>query len=287
MTPTLIDDIVNGYAALLAERGVKNSTIKMRRYNLAKVLRELEGLGLETDPSRMGAEEVRAVAYGIGLKESTARQYVSMLTDLCDGYGNDAPRRTRVLWNRTEPAVVWITASDLRTLLRAAEPSERMALVLGAMAGLRCSEIADLRVDDIHRDTITVRGKGHGNGLQVEQPIPPEVRGEIRAYMTWRSSAGIPSTRLIVWPNGYRDTDNLAYSVYYRIRKLGDSVGVRVAPHALRRFYATAMYDRGVDLVTISKLMRHARIETTEKYIRRDRRREYTAIGNLASAFLA
>lgn len=287
MTPTQIDDIVNGYAALLAERGVKDSTIKMRRYNLAKVLRKLEGLGLETDPSRMGAEEVRTVAWRIGLKESTARQYVSMIIDLCGEYGNDAPRRTRVLWNRTEPAVVWITASDLRTLLRAAGPSERMALVLGAMAGLRCSEIADLRVDDIHRDSITVRGKGHGNGLQMEQPIPPEVREEIRAYMTWRSSAGIPSTRLIVWPNGYRDTDNLAYSVYYRIRKLGDSVGVRVAPHALRRFYATAMYDQGVDLVTISKLMRHARIETTEKYIRRDRRREYTAIGNLASAFLA
>lgn len=285
MTPT-ISDIINGYARALEARGCKASTINTRRYQLARVLRRLADAGLCTDPALMGDAEVKAVAYDTAVKESTARMYHGLLLDLCALAGNDAPRRVRILWNRTEPTVCWITAADLRHLMTMATPTERIVLVLGAMAGLRAEEMATLSVDDLHRDAITVRGKGHGNGLEVDQPIPAEVRAEIDTYLRWRASVRPATDRLVVWPRGYtEDSDHARIILYHHLADLGRRAGIKVTPHSLRRLYATTLADAGVDITVISRLMRHASIATTQRYIRRDRRREYEAVGVLASAY--
>ena len=38
-----------------------------------------------------------------------------------------------------------------------------------------------------------------------------------------------------------------------------------LTPHELRHSFGSILYERGVDIVTISKLMGHARIEITVK----------------------
>lgn len=281
----MFEDAINEYAAALEGRGCKPSTINTRRYQLARVLRRLADAGLCTDPAAIGEAEVKAVAYGMGLKESTARQYVQLIIDLCALAGNDAPRRARILWNRAEPAVCWITPADLRHLMAMAAPTERIVLVLGAMAGLRAEEMATVSVDDLKPGAITVRGKGHGHGLEADQPIGADVAREIADYLRWRESRRPDTDRLVVWPGAYaQDSGNARIILYHHLAELGKRAGIKVTPHSLRRLYATTLYNAGVDIATVSRLMRHASVETTSRYIRRDRAREYAALGLLANA---
>ena len=281
----MLEDVINGYAAALEARGCKANTINTRRYQLARVLRRLADAGLCTDPAAIGEAEVKAVAYGMGLKESTARQYVQLISDLCALAGNDAPRRARILWNRAEPAVCWITPADLRHLMAMAAPTERIVLVLGAMAGLRAEEMATVSVDDLKPGAITVRGKGHGHGLEADQPIGDDVAREIADYLRWRESRRPDTDRLVVWPGAYAmDSGNARIILYHHLAELGKRAGIKVTPHSLRRLYATTLYNAGVDIATVSRLMRHASVETTSRYIRRDRAREYAALGLLANA---
>lgn len=278
-------DAIETYVADLEARGCKQSTITARTWQARRILARLAEAGLTADPRRIGEREVRYLATDTSLKESTAKIYVGLLADICAVHGNTVPKEVRILWNRTVANVVWIDTADLRAMLEVATPPERIVLVLGSMAGLRASEISTLEVGSIHRDSITVRGKGHGRGLEVDQPIPPEVRAELDRYLAWRARQRPISDRLVIWRgNEHVDPENARIILYGRVRKLGESVGVRVTPHALRRLYATTMYEAGVDIMTISRLMRHASVETTMRYINQDRRRDYEAIGRLVSA---
>lgn len=276
--------IIDAYIADLRARGCKESTIKTRALQAMGILARLGEAGLCADPRRIGEADVRAIAADPALKESTAKTYVAILADLCAVMGNEAPRKVRILWNRPVTEVVWIDTHDLRLMMDAADPTDRIVLVLGAMAGLRASEITTLKVGDLHADSITVRGKGHGAGLTVDQPIAPAVRAELDAYLRWRGRD--PGTdRLVVWgPNDSTEPDMVRFALYRHVRRLGESVGVRATPHALRRLYATTMYEAGVDIVTVSRLMRHSSVETTMRYIRQDRRRDHEAVARLAAA---
>ncbi len=275
--------IIKGYTAALEARGCKESTIKTRMWQINRLLDRLKALGLTTDPRHIGEREIRAVAGADGLKESTARNYVNMLTDLCGVYGNTSPKAVRILWNRTEAEVTWITADDLRRLLKIAPPTERIILVLGAMAGMRAGEMAVLRLSDLHRDTVTITGKGHGKGKVVDQPIPPMVREELDRYLAWRSRQGVRSDRVIVWPMGRAyEGPSARVILHARLRDLGRNLGIDVTPHSLRRLYATTLVENGVDIATVSRLMRHSSTEVTLRYIRRDRAKEYDCISTLA-----
>ena len=279
-------DYIDDFCKDLAARGRRRTTIETYRAVLGIITRHLEAMGMETAPPRIGEAEVYAVAGG-RWKESTRRLYVHILTGWCDHYGNGIPHRMKLLWNDTEPSVCWIEPEDYRRLLRAAPPSERIAMILGAMLGLRAMEITDTRLDDLLPEGIRVRGKGHGNGKLAVQPVPPEVRAEIDRYLRWRSRQHPDTDRLLIWRHGGERTDTLVYPTHALARnlgRLGDRYGIKLTPHALRRLYATTLWRQGTDLLTISRLMRHANVETTRRYIQADRTAELRAASALAQA---
>lgn len=56
--------------------------------------------------------------------------------------------------------------------------------------------------------------------------------------------------------------------IRFQVKKYARDAGVHdVSPHSFRHFYATYSYLNGVDVMTIRKLMGHALLETTMKYI--------------------
>lgn len=281
------DEILKPYLDHLAAKGRKASTIRNQYNHLTAVIERLDAWGMETDPARIGEAEVRAIIKGAGIRESSLHEYILTLGRLCSYYGNDAPRRVDILWNRPTPSVHWIDAEDLRRMMGRADPPARMALVLGAMAGLRCMELANVKVGDLHRDSITVHGKGHGDGLVTDQPISPEVRAELDRYLAWRARQDPRTDRLIIWRGGTPPKDDSAHPdqvAYIRLKRLLKTVGVDFSPHALRRLYATTLHRAGVDLMTISRLMRHSSVLTTQRYIEADKSAQYEALGALARA---
>lgn len=85
------------------------------------------------------------------------------------------------------PNRVFITRDQWDALDVDLDPDMRLIFYLGALMGLRRGEMASILVDDIADGVLTVRGKGHGEGMIVEMVIPAAVMDAIDAYMAVRA----------------------------------------------------------------------------------------------------
>lgn len=145
--------------------------------------------------------------------------------------------------------------------------------------GLRREEVISLsypRDVDWRRTSLRVRGKGNKERLAF---MP---KGTARALRTWVSDeleaklgqqmkeVSVPLF-VRVRRHGAMTSDRLSPPAVYRILKARalEAGIMEVAPHDLRRTFATSMLDTGIDLLTLQRLMGHASLETTKQYDKR------------------
>jgi site-specific recombinase XerD len=130
-------------------------------------------------------------------------------------------------------------------------------------AGLRRSEVARLRVNDIDsaRMTITVhQGKGQKDRVVMLSPVLLQT---LRQY--WRHTK--PKQWLFPGENPDQPiSDNDIFGVFHNaVRRAG--ITKKVSPHSLRHCFATHLLESGTDLRTIQILMGHRSLKTTARYL--------------------
>ena len=144
----------------------------------------------------------------------------------------------------------------------------RLWICLAAYGGLRCMEIAGLRVDDIRLDVnppILHLRETKGNRDRVV-PIAEEIKKAMVAY-------GLPMGGLVfpaLAPTGkpLRPLRALpANYVSYAINTYLHDRGIGATAHQLRHWFGTEMYRRTHDLKLVGELMGHAKLETTSLYV--------------------
>jgi integrase len=132
-------------------------------------------------------------------------------------------------------------------------------ILLGAYAGLRVSEIAAVRGQDVDMiaNSIAVVGKGgkrrdislHPVLVDLARSMPPRTWWFPSSTGNHRYRAGGPM---------------LGNSVSASISKAMVRAGVPGTPHALRHWFGTALRQVGVDSLVIKELMGHESLATTE-----------------------
>ncbi len=267
------------YLQHLEETGRKKYTIEANKVGITRCIRLLDAYGRPNKAKEIRAEDWYFLVANIDCKESTVKLYVSNFANMCEFFTGANPlKKLNILWNRTPARRAFITNEEFQELFSAATLNQKLILVLGAFLGLRRSEIMNLRVSDIKGDTVTVKGKGHGKGLEVQLRMSPEVKKFIQHYLMWRSSLpgeDFSEGKLLVHSEkkgfyGYK----CPQSIFTMMRTLSDLTGIEFTPHSLRRLFATNLYKSGADLVIMQNLMRHASVGTTiECYIRSDAER--------------
>lgn len=139
----------------------------------------------------------------------------------------------------------------LKALSKATD-RERLMLRLGAEAGLRRFEIAKISDADLVRDlmgwSLMVIGKGD---VQRMVPISDDLAGEIRAH-----GPGY------IFPGRWGPHVE-ASSVGKHLSRLLDGWSA----HSLRHRYATRTWEATHDLLLVSRLLGHASVETTQRYV--------------------
>ena len=285
--------MIEDYLEFLRRHGRAPLTVRNYRDDIKVITRHLEKAGYSADPRDTTEETFEYLRETLPEKEETVRallnawdRYVGWATGrrILQGMG--------LLWNRRQVSRTFITPADYRRMLdAAADPFERMVLVLGGMMGCRRCEMVRLRVGDIHAESVTLHGKGHNRGLVIDQPINGTVRGEIARYMAWRAELpGIGSTdAFLVHPRTHKgglDRETTVSDMIPRtVADIGRRVGVRASTHTLRRLFGTTIYDTTNDLVTTSRLLRHADVNVTvECYIEPSRNRERSALDLMTQA---
>lgn len=148
--------------------------------------------------------------------------------------------------------------TDLEVALSAATPQMTAWLLLGAMTGLRCKEIAGADVQDLHVDqdppVMVVHGKGDKERIV---PLHPLVVLALQAGAAQRPGPL------------FRNAAGRRYSaatVSQRINAFLHGLGINATAHQLRHRFGTDVYRLSRDLRMTQELLGHASPTTTAVY---------------------
>lgn len=140
----------------------------------------------------------------------------------------------------------------------------RLIVLLGLYCGLRVSEIAERRIEDVdlNEGILQVRrGKGDKDRTV---PIPSKVLPLLKAYIECRAAAAG-----WLFP-GRGDTGHLtARAIQLQIDTAARraSLARHVTPSMMRHSYATGLLRSGADIIEVRDLLGHASIATTQVYL--------------------
>ncbi len=162
-----------------------------------------------------------------------------------------------------------IADTDVPKLLNARMWSSTRAMILLALlAGLRVSEIARVRGQDVDLEArlLWVKGKGRRLRSIPLHPLLIELACTMPAAGWWFPMRGHPPEHM------------LGKSVSDVIGRTMRRAEVAGTPHSLRHWFGTSLLDDGNDLRTVQELLRHKSIQTTQIYTRVSTDRQRSAI---------
>jgi integrase len=182
----------------------------------------------------------------------------------CDPFADcHLPRDTTPAWDKRMP----YADDEVAALLHAAStPADHVLVLLGAHAGLRAQECADLRWADVHlarRDLLVRRGKGGKQRLvalsaslrQALQTLPRRADGYVLRFRTagtaWRHMQALCATAAVT------------------------ARGM----HSLRHAAGTRLYAETHDLEATARHLGHSKLETTRIYAKWSDRQLRETIG--------
>jgi integrase/recombinase XerD len=199
---------------------------------------------------------------------------------------------------------------QINALLNAVPKDHRLALRDQAIielfyaCGLRASELAELRLDDLHLDLAVIRVLGKGQKERI-LPVGKPAIAALETYLTQ-----LRPQLLAVQPSRPRrkkavqDTDVIAQKreskaaggdnrkssmrvflsrsggpvtrivLWQLVRRLACRAGIRaIHPHTLRHTFATHLLSGGADLRVVQELLGHSNVATTQIYTHVDAER--------------
>lgn len=169
----------------------------------------------------------------------------------------------------------WLSKEQAEQLIRQPDASthkgrrDRAILAVMIGCGLRREEVSRLAVEHLQQRNerwviLDLVGK-HGRVRTV--PIASWVK---RLISQWIDGAGIvkgPIFLRIRRGDHIQPTAMTSQAIWNVVELYTDPIGVKVAPHDLRRTFAKLAYQGGSPIEQIQKSLGHASIKTTEAYI--------------------
>jgi integrase/recombinase XerD len=170
---------------------------------------------------------------------------------------------------RKLPAV--LSVEEVGRLLEAA-PGIKYKAILGTAygAGLRVSEVASLKVDDIDSKRMLIRveqGKGRKDRNAM---LSPQLLTLLRLWWEEGKRRSVMLRHGGLFP-GRSCTDPISTRQINRaIHEAAEAAGIRkrVSPHTLRHSFATHLLEQDVDIRVIQVLLGHSKLDTTALYAR-------------------
>lgn len=281
-------DLVDRYLDyLLVEKGLARSTLESYSRDLMRYLQFLDGCGVN---HLSGTDTALIIKYLIQLRDAGlgARSRARHLVTLRGFYrflvqekdlDHDPVRQVDLPKTAMKLPDV-LSIDDIRMLLNAPDgrknTGQRDAAMLELLyaAGLRVSELTQLRVQDVNLEAGFVRVLGKGAKERIV-PIGTYAIEKIRSYLQlargpmlkevaspylFVARAGKPITRQGFWK---------------RLKQYAQIAGLEkpVTPHSLRHSFASHLLEGGADLRTVQVMLGHVDIGTTQIYTHVARKR--------------
>jgi integrase/recombinase XerD len=160
------------------------------------------------------------------------------------------------------PKKLIVDQAGVDQLLTACQtPLDRLLLILLSQTGLRASEAAELKLEDLNLEEryLTVRRAKWGKSRRVGL-----TQASIEAIRTFLPFRLVSDSAYLMSKNNGGPMDR--HGILNRIRKLGRKAGISVSPHALRRAFVTINANKGRPLPMLQIACGHSNITTTRSY---------------------
>lgn len=184
----------------------------------------------------------------------------------------------QVQQTKGELAHIWLSKQEVKDLMMLCEGgalrSKRDKVILAVLvgAGLRREEMANLRFENIVlqpvggklRTVLNIKGKGAKNRVV---PISNELAALLDSWAGLAGGSG--AVGRAITKGGKKLRPNIsAVGIFNIVREYGNLINrPELAPHDLRRTYAQIGYESGIPIDQISRLLGHADIATTQRYL--------------------
>ena len=276
-----MDRLCNAFLGYLTvERGLAANTIAAYRHDVDRYLDYLQDVCRISSIDEIDADDV--LDHLVMLRESgmATRSIARHLASIrmfhryiqAEGFTSRDPTRdmdSPRLWQNLPRT---LSVAEVDRLLAVPDTSTSRGLRDAAIiemlyaTGLRVSELAALRLEDVDLKRGFARCVGKGNKERVV-PLGRHACRRVRAYLKVRSDIlkGRTTDRLFVSRRGRGMSRQRLWEVVRDLaRRAG--IGERVTPHTLRHSFATHMLDHGADLRAVQEMLGHANIATTQIY---------------------
>ncbi|MEM4884629.1 MAG: tyrosine-type recombinase/integrase [Saccharolobus sp.] len=162
-----------------------------------------------------------------------------------------------------------LTEEEINRVLEACKRArDKLIIRLLLDTGLRANELLSIKIKDIDIDNNMIRVRNNKNGEERVVFFTDNTKQILKKYI-----------------RGKNLDDKLFYitydALYRKLKRLGEKVGIDLRPHVLRHTFATLSLKRGMNLITLQKLLGHKDIKTTQIYthlILEDLRNEYLKV---------
>lgn len=157
-----------------------------------------------------------------------------------------------------------LSVSEVKTLVNtfcASQTLKNMAL-FSCLTGLRFSDIQKLTFEDLNfNDGWIIRFNSQKTGTVMNHPISDQAKSLIDAELKTMQILGQKENGQIF---------NIQYSSYYNriLKNWIESAGItrKITFHCFRHSYACMQLEAGTDIFTVSKMLGHSDIKTTQIY---------------------
>lgn len=144
-------------------------------------------------------------------------------------------------------------------------PRDRAWFALMLRAGLRVEEVVSLKLDHMLNPAtadqparLRVCGKGQKERIVL---LTADAYAVLKAWLQVRSESN--SSYVFLNARGQPLTAN---GIQWLLRQYGHKIGVQVTPHQLRHTFARQVTEAGMPIASLSKLLGHAQVSTTQIY---------------------
>lgn len=222
-------------------------------------------------PSKLNKDQLQAYLYHLAYERNLAPSTCNVAINALRSYYHlveDVPRdslslmlpRPRTGWRLPE---VLSTEEVERLIANASQPHHRMILMIAYGTGMRLSEIMNLRARHIDSDRMQIRVEA-GKGNKDRYTLLSEVLlAELRLH--WERHKC--TDWLFPAKEGYGPACPASGQYAFKVAAKRAGITKEGSIHLLRHSFATHLLEGGMSLVVIQRLLGHADLHTTARYL--------------------
>ncbi len=266
---------------LLIEKGLSDNTLSAYRIDLESYRKYMKGRGIE---NHAGVSRADVLAFiSSQRKDSLSPRSVRRRIVVIRGFHSHLVQNGAARQNPFDNIEsTWVPKSlpdvmsvpEVELLLQQPDETtpagvrDRAMLETIYAAGLRVSELVNLKVEDVNYEAgyLRVLGKGSRERLAPLGEMALEWLNRYRTEARPRLMSRYVSPYLFPGRGGKGAISRQA--LWQKVKTYAAKAGIRtvISPHTFRHSFATHMLEGGADLRTVQILLGHASISTTQIY---------------------